>query len=85
MAGSEQEVAPLDERQFAALSELLRLRDSPAREGARLVLIEGAALSEAARAAGTGRQNVYRAVQACRRGIELARAVCGIRIEGENG
>lgn len=64
--------------QFEALSELLRLRDSPAREGARLVLIDGAGLSEAASAAGTSRQNVYRAVQASRRGLELARKAAGV-------
>ncbi len=63
--------------QFDALSTLLRLRDSAPREGARLVLVEGLALSDAARAAGAERQNVHRAVAACRRGLDLARAAAG--------
>lgn len=73
MAGTER----ISADQFEALATLLRMRDSPARDAARRVLVEGAGTTEAARAAGTGPQNVHRAVTACRRGLDLARIAAG--------
>ena len=63
--------------QFAALSELLRLRDGPATVGVRLVLVEGLSITQAAVQAGCSRQSVGNALKRCQRGIELARRVVG--------
>lgn len=63
--------------QFAALSKLLRLRDGPAREAARLVLVEGIKQADAARQAGVSPSALGNTLRACRRGLELARVACG--------
>lgn len=63
--------------QFAALAELLRLRQSASREAARLVLVEGMSVGEAAQRAGISSQGVSNALASCQRGIELARLVAG--------
>lgn len=67
----------LTAEQFDALATLLRLRDGPVRAAARLVLVDGDRQAEAARRAGTLPQHVYRAVKACRRGLNLARVAAG--------
>lgn len=58
--------------QFAALAELLRLRDGPAREAARLVLVDGVKQIDAAAATGISRASTGNAVSRVRRGMELA-------------
>ncbi len=61
---------------FEALAALLRLRDGPQREGARLVLVEGQTQADAARALGIDRRGLNNTLQACRAGIERAKKVC---------
>jgi hypothetical protein len=60
---------------FDALAALLRLRDSPRREAARLALVEGARPADAARRSGINPQNVNDAMRACERGARLAETV----------
>lgn len=67
----------MTECQFLALADLLRLRESPSRAAARLVLVDGLAPAAAARAAGTTPQAVSNALASCRRGIALAKIVSG--------
>ncbi len=67
----------MTKEQFAALADLLRLRDSPSRAAARLVLVDELTPAEAARAAGTTPQAVSNALASCRRGIALAQIVAG--------
>lgn len=59
--------------QFDALAALMRLRDSPTAQGARMVLVDGLGVTAAARAVGVQRGTINQCLQACRRGIELAR------------
>lgn len=59
--------------QFNALARLLRLRQGPAREAARLVLVEGLRTADAAQRAGCSRTAAANAVRRCRVGLELAR------------
>lgn len=58
---------------FAALAQLLRVRDGAAREAASLVLVYGHQPSDAARLAGLSPASVSNAVSRFRRGLELAR------------
>lgn len=62
---------------FAALAQLLRLRTGPAREAARLVLVERMRAADAAALAGCSAQSVANTLAACRAGLELARAAVG--------
>lgn len=59
--------------QFSALAELLRLRAGPAQEVARLVLVEGLSVPEAARTAGLEYTAASQAVRRAQRGLELAK------------
>jgi len=59
---------------FEALATLLQARQGPAREAARLVLVEGRKPSEAARQTGLSPASVSNAVTRFRRGMELALA-----------
>ena len=68
----------LTARQFAALSELLRLRAGPAQDAARLVLVEGKSVSAAAMDAGLPYPRAWQAVQRAQRGLKLAHSVCGV-------
>lgn len=63
--------------QFAALADLLRLRDGGAREAARLVLVEGLSITQAGERAGVSRQSAGNTVARCRAGLELVRRVVG--------
>jgi len=64
--------------QFDALSALLRLRSGPARECARLVLVDGQNTVDAAASLGMQYRAAAAAVQRARQGLELARrAVAG--------
>lgn len=70
----------VDAEQFDALAELLALREGrPAREAARLVLVDGLAPSAAADLTGLSRPSVSNALARCRRGIELSHRVAGIK------
>lgn len=60
--------------QFAALAELLRLRGGPAQECARLVLIEGRSIRQAAESTGLAYRKAAEAVQRVRKGLHLAEA-----------
>ena len=58
---------------FDALAALLRLRFGPAQVAARLVLVDGLRLADAAREAGCTAQSAANTLAACRRGLALAR------------
>ena len=58
--------------QFKALADLLRLRTGPAKECARLVLVEQTPTAEAARASGISYKAAHQAVKRARSGLELA-------------
>jgi DNA-directed RNA polymerase specialized sigma24 family protein len=62
---------------FGALADLLRLRDSPSREAARLVLVDGLKPADAARQTGTTPQAVSNALASCRRGLALVAIIAG--------
>lgn len=59
--------------QFNALAQLLRLRDGPARDAARMVLVDGHAPGEVATLTGLSPAGVSNAVGRIKRGLELAR------------
>lgn len=65
---------------FEALATLLRLKDGPQREGARRVLVDGQSPAEAARELGISQSALGNTLRACRGGMELARAACGLLI-----
>lgn len=65
--------------QFAALSELLRLREGSAQAAAAMVLVEGSSVADAARLAGLPYPRAWQAVQRAQRGLKLAHSVCGLR------
>lgn len=59
--------------QFAALAHLARLQQSPSREAARLVLVDGLTVKDAAAHVGISVPGANQAVLRCRRALELAR------------
>ncbi len=59
--------------QFTALATLMALRASPSREAARLVLVDGLSVLDAASRCGISVQGANQAVLRCRRAMELAR------------
>lgn len=63
--------------QFDALAQLLRLRTGPARECARLVLVDGMRITDAAAQVGMQYRAAAAAVQRVRAGLELARQAAG--------
>ena len=58
---------------FQALSQLLRLRQGPQREAARLVLVDGVRQADAARMEGCSASALGNTLRTCRSGLELAR------------
>lgn len=64
--------------QFSALAQLLRLRTGPAREAARLVLVEGLRPADAAALAGCSAASASNTLAVCRAGLELARVATGL-------
>lgn len=66
----------LSAEQFDALADLLSLRPGAAQDAARLVLVGGLRMADAARQVALPYQCAWRAVQRAKRGLELARAVC---------
>jgi len=63
--------------QFDALADLLRLRQGPSRDAARLVLVDGLPPSAAADRVGIGRAGVSDVLRRCRRGFALAERATG--------
>lgn len=63
--------------QFAALVKLLRLRQGPQREAARLVLVDGMRQADAARMAGCSASALGNTLRACKSGLDLARTAAG--------
>lgn len=61
--------------QFAALSELLRLRAGPAQNAARLVLVDRLSVPDAARSAGIEYIAAHKAVKRAERGLTLVKQV----------
>ena len=61
---------------FEALATLLRLKQGPQREAARLVLVDGQVQADAARTAGVSPSALGNTLRACRAGIERAKKVC---------
>ena len=62
---------------FEALAQLLRLRQGPQREAARLVLVDGVRQADAARAAGCSPSALSNTLRACKSGLDLARTAAG--------
>lgn len=60
---------------FNALAQLLRLRPGPAREAARLVLVDGMTQADAARKLDVSPNTVTNAVARARAGLVLVRKV----------
>lgn len=60
--------------QFAALATLISLRQSASRDAARLVLVDGLSVLDAAERCGISVQGANQAVLRCRRALELAQA-----------
>lgn len=70
---------------FQALSQLLRLRQGPQREAARLVLVDGVRQADAARMAGCSASALSNTLRACRAGLELARIAADGHAPKEKG
>lgn len=64
---------PMMPASFDALAQLLRLRQGPQREAARLVLVYGVRQADAARIAGCSASALGNTLRTCRAGLELAR------------
>lgn len=62
---------------FEALAALLQARNGPAKEAARLVLVDGVRPADAARQTGLSAASVSNALARFRRGLELALVVVG--------
>ena len=62
---------------FEALAQLLRLRQGPQREAARMVLVDGMRQADAARVAGCSASALSNTLRACRAGLEMAKAAVG--------
>lgn len=81
MAGAYEKAGPskptMTPDQFAALAELLRLRSGDTQEVARLVLVDGLSVADAARQVGMGYHLAYKAVQRAQQGLLLARQATG--------
>lgn len=60
--------------QFEALAALIHLRQSASRDAARLVLVDGLSVVEAAKQVGITQQGANQAVIRCRKALELAKA-----------
>lgn len=65
----------MTDEQFKALAELLRLRAGPAQTAARLVLVGGLSVPDAARSAGIEYIAAHKAVKRAERGLTLVNQV----------
>lgn len=71
----------MNPEQFAALAELLQMRQSSdARQLAELILVNGLSVGEAADQLGVKYQRAHDALKRAERGIELARTTCGVTL-----
>lgn len=61
--------------QFDALAELMRLRNGPAKGAARMVLVDGFTVPDAARVQQMSYQAAHQAVKRAQRAMELAKRV----------
>ncbi len=66
-------------QQFDALAKLLRLREGPQQQAARLVLVDGLRQADAARMAGCSASALGNTLRTCRAGLELARVAIAER------
>lgn len=64
--------------QFDALAQLLSLRTGPAKDGARLVLVDGLRGIDAAQLVGASASSISNTVQRVRAGLELAKRAAGM-------
>jgi DNA-directed RNA polymerase specialized sigma24 family protein len=65
--------------QFDALAALIHMRQSASRNAARLVLVDGLSVLDAARQCGISVQGANQAVLRCRRALEMARVAVLVR------
>lgn len=65
--------------QFDALAKLLRLRGGPSQEAARLVLVDGLSVLEAARATSLDLRLAHRAIKNARAGVKLVWTASGVQ------
>lgn len=61
--------------QFSALAKLLQLRNGPAQDAARAVLVLGLTPTAAAWATGASRQSVSNTLNRCRAGLMLVKKI----------
>lgn len=73
----------MNEAQFAALAQLLRMQDGPSLTAARMVLVDGARPVDAAALAGISPPGASQAAARMRRGLELARIAAGTTAPAE--
>lgn len=59
--------------QFAALTQLMRLKPGPVNDAVRLHLVEGLSVPEAARMAGADYRGTTYAIKRAKAGLDLAR------------
>ena len=67
----------MNDPQFKALAKLLRMREGPAKEAVRLVLVYHYETADAAREVGMEYQAAHQAVKRVRAGLELAKIAAG--------
>lgn len=65
--------------QFAALCQLLRIRDGLSREAASLVLVDGLTQAAAARQTGLGPAGVGNVIARFKNGLALSKTASGIQ------
>ncbi len=65
----------LQEHQYDALCDLMRIGKSPSSEAARMVLVHGAKIKDAAQAVGLKYRGAAAAVQRMKEGIAMAKVV----------
>jgi hypothetical protein len=63
--------------QFSALAQLLRLRTGPAQVATRMVMVDGAAVADAAREVAMDYRAAHQAVKRAKQGLQLAHAAAG--------
>ena len=67
----------MNNKQFHALSTILRLRPGPSLEAARLVYVEGLTTPDAARTGGATYPLTYRTVGRIQKGLDLIKIIHG--------
>ena len=63
--------------QFEAISKLMRMKESKAKTAARLVLVDGVKIGDAARQVGSPYKDAHQAVERVKSAIELAKVATG--------